>query len=206
VPQPVIRATVTLRGFTHAYPDDVDVMLATPDGQCVILMSDAGDGLSANNISITLDDSAPLTLPDAAQLFTGTFRPGNYDTDSDAFPIPAPKLTPAGNLSALEGTGANGFWSLFVVDDFQLDGGMINNGWVLRLYWENTPVRLTAPRTLPNGTFQMTVSGDPGSTHVIEASTDLQTWSPIGDVTINGSQTDFTDPNPVPARFYRARQ
>ena len=206
VPRPVNRATVTLRGFTHPYPDDVDVMLTSPNGQCVILMSDSGDGRFANNVNITLDDSAAAALPDAAQLFTGTFRPGNYDTDADVFPVPAPKLPPANTLSALAGGEANGFWSLFVVDDFQLDGGAINNGWVLRLYWESSPVRLVAPRTLANGAFQMTVAGDPGSDCVIEASSDLQTWAPIGNVTITGPETNFTDPSPPSPRFYRARQ
>jgi subtilisin-like proprotein convertase family protein len=206
VPRPVNRATVTLRGFTHRYPDDVDVMLASPNGQCVILMSDSGDGRFANNVNITLDDSAAAALPDAAQLFTGTFRPGNYDTDADVFPVPAPKLPPANTLSALAGGEANGFWSLFVVDDFQLDGGAINNGWVLQIYWESSPVRLVAPRTLANGAFQMTVAGDPGSDCVIEASSDLQTWAPIGNVTITGPETNFIDPSPPSPRFYRARQ
>jgi subtilisin-like proprotein convertase family protein len=206
VPQPVKRATVTLRSFSHGYPDDVDVMLVSPDGQCVMLMSDAGDGTMANNVNITLDDTATISLLDAGQLFSGTFRPGNYDTEVDAFPPPAPQLPPVGNLSALAGASANGFWSLFVVDDFRLDGGVINNGWVLRLYWESNPARLTAPRVLPGGGFQMTVTGDPTSTHAIEASSDLVTWTTIATITLSGPQTEFTDPNPAAVRFYRATQ
>jgi subtilisin-like proprotein convertase family protein len=206
VPRPITRATVTLRGFTHAYPDDVDVLLAGPDGQSVILMSDAGDGSLANNINITLDDSAASLLPDSTQLFSGTFRPANYEDELDAFALPAPKLPYADSLSALAGTAANGFWSLFVVDDFQLDGGTLNNGWVLRLYWETTPMRLSEPRMLPNGGCQMTVTGEAQNTYTIEASTDLRTWSPIATITLSGTQADFTDPNPAPVRFYRATQ
>ena len=206
VPNTVNRATVTLRGFTHSYPDDVDIMLATPDGRCVMLMSDAGSGSLANNINITLDDSAAIPLPDEAQLFTGTFRPANYDTEPDPFPAPAPKLPPVATLSALGGADPNGFWSLFVVDDFQLDTGVINNGWVLRLYWQSNPVRITDCRMIAGGAFQMTVAGDPQTTFTIEASSDLTTWTPIGSITLTSPQTDFTDPNPTSARFYRAVQ
>jgi len=204
VPETVKRATVTLRGFTHSYPDDVDIMLATPDGRCVLLMSDAGSGNLANNINITLDDSAAAALPDSTQLFTGTFRPANYDTDSDSFVAPAPKLPPANSLAALAGTDANGFWSLFVMDDFQLDSGAINNGWVLRLYWESNPVRITGARLRPDGGFQMTLIGDPQTAYTIEASSDLRTWSAIGSVTLTGPQSDFVDPNATSPRFYRA--
>jgi len=206
VPQSVKRATVTLRGFTHGYPDDVDIMLASPEGKCVMLMSDAGDGIFANNLNITLDDSAALPLPDTTQLVSGTFRPGNYDTDSDAFPPPAPKVTPANTLASLAGAAPNGFWSLFVVDDFQLDSGAINNGWVLRLYWESSPVVLSAPRLLPGGTFQMTISGDAGTTYAIESSADLRTWKQIGAVTLSGPQATYTDTNPPKTCFYRAVQ
>lgn len=206
VPRLISRATVTLRGFTHAYPDDVDVLLAGPYGQSVILMSDAGDGSFANNINITLDDAAASALPDQTQLFTGAFRPGNYEDETDGFPLPAPKLPYAKTLSTLAGTDANGFWSLFVTDDFQLDAGTLANGWVLRLYWESTPVRLSEPRMLPNGACQMTLTGDPQNTYTIEASTDLQTWTPIATITLTAPQADFTDPTPSPARFYRATQ
>jgi hypothetical protein len=206
VPRPVQRATVTLRGFSHNYPDDVDMMLVAPDGESVMLMSDAGDGSFANNVNITLDDSATVAVPDVAQLFTGSFRPANYEDEPDAFPPPAPKLSPANTLSAFAGTAPNGFWSLFVVDDFQLDSGTINNGWVLRLYWESNPVRLTAPRMLADGSFQMTVIGEAGTTHVIEASSDVRTWSPIATITLSGPEADFIDPNPASARFYRCTQ
>ncbi|HKQ39307.1 MAG TPA: HYR domain-containing protein, partial [Verrucomicrobiae bacterium] len=206
VPDTVKRATVTLRGFTHSYPDDVDVMLATPDGRCVMLMSDVGSGSLANNINITLDDSAAAPLPDSTQLVTGTFRPANYDSDSDNFPAPAPKLTPVNNLTGLAGIDPNGFWSLFVVDDFQLDTGVINNGWVLRLYWESNPARITTTRMLWDGTFQMTLIGDPQTTYMIEASPDMRTWEAIGSVTLTGAQGTFTDPAPNSPRFYRAVQ
>jgi subtilisin-like proprotein convertase family protein len=206
VPQSVQRATVTLRGFTHSYPDDVDVLLMTPAGNCVLLMSDAGSGSLANNINITMDDAAAMPLPDSAQLFTGTFRPANYDSDSDAFPVPAPKVPAATTLGALAGSDANGFWSLFVVDDFQLDSGAINNGWVLRLYWESNPVRIVNAHMLPTGAFKMTLMADPQSTLTIQASSDLQNWSTIGTVTVSDPQTDFVDPNPASPRFYRAVQ
>jgi hypothetical protein len=59
---------------------------------------------------------------------------------------------------------------------------------------------------LPGGGFQMTVTGDPTSTHAIEASSDLVTWTTIATITLSGPQTEFTDPNPAAVRFYRATQ
>lgn len=204
VPGLLTRATVTLRGFTHAYPDDADVLLSGPAGQLVALMCDAGDGAFANNINITLDDLAASAIPDSLQLVTGAFRPGNYGDDLDTFPLPAPKVPYQNTLSSVAGTTANGFWSLFVVDDFQLDSGAINNGWVLRLYWETTPIRLTNPQKLANGAVQMTLTGEPQHTYVIQVSTDMASWTPLATLTLSTKQVDFVDPAPPAVRFYRA--
>src|ERR1051326_3636025 len=40
--QVVGKLTVALRGFSHPFPSDVDVLLVGPTGQSLILMSDVG--------------------------------------------------------------------------------------------------------------------------------------------------------------------
>jgi len=153
----IAAVTVTLTNLTHTFPDDVDLLLVSPSGRKMIIMSDAGGGNpGVTNVTITLDDAAATAIPDSAALTTGSFRPGNYLTVQDPFAAPAPAgpyLTPqTGGSDTLTSafTGAaggnpNGTWSLFVVDDASGDLGSIAGGWSLSI----TP--LVAVCTTPCG-------------------------------------------------------
>jgi subtilisin-like proprotein convertase family protein len=158
--------TVTLTGLTHTFPDDIDILLVSPSGRKMIIMSDAGGLNAVTNVTITLDDAAATAIPDSAALTTGSFRPGNYLTVQDPFAAPAPAgpyLTPqTGGTDTLTSafTGAaggnpNGTWSLYVVDDASGDLGSFAGGWSITLTPLNvqctTPcgqVRLDATSTL----------------------------------------------------------
>src|SRR5437867_3847414 len=75
----VADVNVTLNGFSHGHPDDVDVLLVGPDGTAMALvMSDAGGGTAVSGLAITLDDQAAAALPDERELSSGTFRPTDY--------------------------------------------------------------------------------------------------------------------------------
>ncbi|HET9494593.1 MAG TPA: S8 family serine peptidase, partial [Chloroflexia bacterium] len=115
---------VTLNDMSHTYPDDVDILLVGPGGQSVILMSDAGGSLDINAVDLTFDDEASGTLPDSAQIVSGSYQPTNYGT-ADTFPSPAPAPPYGSSLSVFDGTPANGNWSLYVVDDLGGDSGQI---------------------------------------------------------------------------------
>ena len=133
----VAKLTLTLNGLNHTFPDDLDILLVGPQGQSLIVVSDIG-GSSDASVSITLDDSAAASLPDGGPLVSGTFRPTNAGT-GDSFPTPAPAPpynsgAPAGSAtlsSVFNGTNPNGAWSLYVVDDENLDSGSISGGWSL---------------------------------------------------------------------------
>lgn len=137
------KVVVTLNRFTHDFPDDVDVLLEGPDGQTVMLMSDAGGNLRASGLTLSFDDNVASILPDSGQLTSGTFRPANYaasPTAADTFPAPAPQPIPGGfspytniSLSVFAGANPNGVWRLYVVDDANLQNGAISNGWCLTL-------------------------------------------------------------------------
>jgi subtilisin-like proprotein convertase family protein len=131
------KVTVSLKNFNHTYPDDVDVLLVSPTGQKMIIMSDVGgDNAITNNVTITLDDAAAGLLPNATVITTGTYRPTNIGA-GDVFPASAPDgpyLTPASAgtatlNSAFAGEDPNGVWSLYVVDQFSPDAGNFNGGW-----------------------------------------------------------------------------
>ncbi len=126
----ITKVTLSLFGLSHTFPDDIDILLVGPGGQNAIVMSDVGTTLDVVSINLTLDDDAASALPDAAQLVSGTFRPTNIGA-GDTFPAPAPAPLGGSALSVFTGTGANGTWSLYVVDDLGGDIGSLAGGWAL---------------------------------------------------------------------------
>ena len=134
----ISKIAVTVLGLSHSWPDDLDVLLVGPEGQQVLLLSDAGGPLDVANLNLTFDSSAAAQLPDEGPLTTGTWRPTNFETDGP-LPAPAPAGTTGESLSAaFSGTLPNGNWALFVADDYgSEDGGMILQGWNLQLTTTN---------------------------------------------------------------------
>jgi len=128
----VSKVAVTLSNVNHAFPDDVDVLLAGPSGQKLVLMSDAGGGHPCMNLVLTFDDAAVASLSDSAQLSAGTNKPTDYEP-GDVFPAPAPPGSAGATLSVFNGTTPNGDWSLYVSDDSMGDAGIIADGWSLNL-------------------------------------------------------------------------
>ncbi|MEO6033813.1 MAG: Calx-beta domain-containing protein, partial [Verrucomicrobiota bacterium] len=128
----VSKVSVTLSKLNHSFADDIDVLLVSPTGEKIILMSDAGGGNSIDNATITFDDEAGVALPDSGLISTGTFRPSNYSSQpSDFFPPPAPVGPYSSGLAALNGVNPNGAWFLYVVDDAFFNSGNISGGWSL---------------------------------------------------------------------------
>jgi hypothetical protein len=154
----ITNITVTLNGFTHPFPSDVSIILAGPQGQMAMLMSDVGgavEGFPVTNLTLVLDDSSGYPLPVNDSLFSGTFHPtsGSFPLFFD-FPPPAP----AGNsnapaaLSVFDGTDPNGNWNLFVVDDFtEVTNGYISGGWSMA-------VSVGVPLQITNSTNNVVLS------------------------------------------------
>ena len=154
-PQETISTvTVTLYDLEHSFPDDIDILLVGPEGQTLVLFSDAcGDVWNADApLTITLDDNAPERLPDDDPIeLGGAYLPTNYevgpDDDADVFPsvdrngLPAPHPEPsfATRLAVFRGTRPNGQWHLYVVDDDVDDDGTIAGGWSLWISTETKP-------------------------------------------------------------------
>jgi len=123
----------------------VDVLLVSPTGRKVVLMSDAGGGHAITNLTLNFND-AGAALPDANTIVSGTNAPTNHEL-GDFFPSPAPAGTPGATLATLNGDSPNGGWSLYVVDDSTGDGGSIAGGWSLTLTTVN-PVNPVADLSL----------------------------------------------------------
>jgi len=129
----VCSVKVGLYGLSHAFPDDIDILLGGPAAGNSILMSDVGGGNAAVNLDLELDDAAGASLPDAGPLVSGFFRPTNVDpgTGTESWPAPAPAPLGGSALAVFDGTDPNGTWSLYVVDDEAGDFGSIAGGWCL---------------------------------------------------------------------------
>ncbi len=123
---------VLLYGMSHTYPDDVDILLVGPQGQNVIIMSDAGGSNDLVNVNLIFDDAAASMLPDSIQITSGTYKPTNHGT-GDTFPASAPTPPTATQLAVFNGTNPNSVWQIFVVDDNSGDEGNISGGWCLIL-------------------------------------------------------------------------
>jgi subtilisin-like proprotein convertase family protein len=108
--------SVTLNGITHTSSEDVDIILQSPSGQNVILMSDVGSTTNISGATYTLADSGP-SMSTTVTNPSGTYKPTNNGSP-DNFPAPGPGsvIQTAPALSFFTGS-MNGVWKLFVVDD-----------------------------------------------------------------------------------------
>ncbi|NDE18469.1 hypothetical protein EBZ80_26540, partial [bacterium] len=116
----VTNVRVSLNGFSHTYPDDVDVVLVSPGGQVVALMSDAGGSSDAVGVNLVFDDNATSILGDESAISSGTFKPTDYGS-TEALPPGASGSTSLSLASLISG-GVNGDWKLYVSDDTGTDG------------------------------------------------------------------------------------
>jgi subtilisin-like proprotein convertase family protein len=140
----VTDVNVTLTGFSHTSPGDVNVLLVGPGGQSTLLMAGNGFAFSVSGADLTFDDAAAQSLGDG-QIVSGTYKPSTGTVwtsvcSEPPFPSPAPG-GPYGSpsLSVFNGTDPNGTWSLYVVDDFPADVGSISGGWSLDITAGETP-------------------------------------------------------------------
>ncbi len=123
-------ATVTFNRLAHSFPHDIDVVLVSPAGTNVMLMSHAGGGHAITNVNVTFADSATGMLPANDSITSGTYQPSSYPP-SVALPSTAPSAAYQYTLSALNLSNPNGTWSLYVFDDAVGDAGIIAGGWSL---------------------------------------------------------------------------
>jgi subtilisin-like proprotein convertase family protein len=113
----ITDVNVTVAKLSHQRAEDLDVVLAGPQGQKVLLTSDACTGGVAG-VSWTFDDEAAAVLDDfgTRECATGRYRPADY-YERESLPAPAPAGPYSTSLSVFDGTDPNGNWQLYVVDD-----------------------------------------------------------------------------------------
>lgn len=176
----IVSVSVTLSNINHAYPDDIDILLVSPAGDAVILMSDACGGTDLIDKTITFTDEAALPIPESTLPGLSFYRTFNYEM-ADSFVPPAPLGPYASVLSAFNGKNAAGIWQLYVMDDFIDDGGEISDGWALHITTlqpvDDVPVLRLLGGAMGNtnnvvDTIRFEVRGSPGHSYAIETSPD----------------------------------
>ncbi len=191
----VSGASVILVGFSHVFPDDVDILLVAPDGRSVMLMSDAGGGNPVSNLRLAFSDSGSGPVPDQTTLTSQLYKPANYNTDPleiGEMPSPAPVAPPGGystTLGSLAGVNPNGPWKLYVRDDQFPDGGTISGGWILQIQ--------TAP-TISQIQTQTTQEDTPLPVRFTVSDQDTPVTGLTITTSVQGSGTGFNDPGLIP--------
>lgn len=172
---------VQLTGLSHTWPDDIDILLVGPQGQNIMIMSDAGGSADLNAVNLTFDDAAAGLLPDSTQIVAGSYRPTNYEP-GDNLPAPAPATSGATTLATFNGTDPNGTWALYVADDTGSDLGSLN-GWCLQIVTGGPTPTPTATAT---ATATPTSTATPTATATSELPTATPTTEPPTDVQLSG--------------------
>lgn len=150
------KVAVTLDTLTHPHAEDLDLLLVSPSGTKVTLMSDAGAANSIDGATITFVDSAPQ-LSAKEKITSGSYRPLNHsalnDTVSDSYPAPGPGTVTDKFpfLGALNGESPNGMWMLYVVDDHTGDDTLSLAGWSLHLITYDSNSDMSLEVTMPTG-------------------------------------------------------
>lgn len=144
----VSKVTVTLLELESGSPDDIDALLVGPEGQQVLLMSDAcGTAQNLANDYWTFDDDAATSLSNGGPCASN--QVASYKPTNHAGGAPEPDLFPAGGgiappygeaLAVFEGGDPNGPWDLYVNDDSESVVGFGFPGWLLTLEVEAPPL------------------------------------------------------------------
>jgi subtilisin-like proprotein convertase family protein len=195
---------LTLFQFAHSFPEDVDILLEAPTGDKIILLSDAGGHTAVRELNLTFDTSA-TAIVGTNTLQYGSYLPGNYGSEPDPFPAPAPFPPYHSDLAALLDKPANGEWKLFVVDDESSDAGTILGGWSLEIDTEELAMHLNRDE---NSTLRLNISGNVGTRVAVESSTDLLTWTELQRIFVGpwGSTSFEIAPTEPHRKFLRARK
>ena len=115
---------VAVGGVYHSFPDDLDLLLVGPQGQTVVLMSDACGGTDVNNIVWGWDDES-AAMADSGPCTNGnSFRPTDVADGADTWAT-APAGPYGSDLSVFDFTNPNGSWRVFAVDDAAGDEGFM---------------------------------------------------------------------------------
>lgn len=126
---------IILYNLYHDRPEDLDVLLVSPAGTNIMLLSDAIGTNAVANITVvfTIWGVLPPEGPSGSVSSGGTvyYRPSNYG-EQENLPSPAPPMPYSTNLTDLIGLNPNSQWKLYIHDDKAGRGGYLLKSWRLK--------------------------------------------------------------------------
>ena len=166
----IADVNVTLHKFSQASPKAVDVLLVSPEGRSVVLMSDLPGGTSGSpacgavsNLELAFNDAAPGPIPSGTPLTSGTYQPLDNDTatcgtpqTADNYPNPADDPPNGTKLADFNGSNPLGDWQLFVNDSQDGAPGSISS-WSLDIKTSNNFSFGKLKKNKKKGTAKLTV-------------------------------------------------
>ena len=149
-PGTITEFTVQLNGFTHAFPQDLAVIIVGPNTGQKTLLFNGPSSSNTSGVNLTFNDNATEQLPIAGPIVSGTYQPGlnRFPASPIVFSAPAPAGpysttfgstgTPLGNAPFIGATNPNGDYSLYVEDFADGDGGSIDS-WSISITYTPVP-------------------------------------------------------------------
>jgi hypothetical protein len=137
----LMRVEVTLYNLRHAYPADLDILLVSPSGAKIMLMSDAGSSFGVTNATLVFHPAwkGYSYLPETSAIpdnMITDYTPRNYSEQEAQLPSgPAGPYT--GDLDHLPYTdpSPNGIWDLYLYDDKAGQTGVMQGSWGLEFFY-----------------------------------------------------------------------
>lgn len=121
LPRPIADVDVVLKDLSHRFPDDLDILLVSPTGSAVVLMSEVCASVSLLRSNFRFDDAAPTMLPDGfniaeCQAASASVKPTDAESIETAI-AGAPNGPYSPTLGVFNGQNASGTWRLYLLDD-----------------------------------------------------------------------------------------
>jgi hypothetical protein len=192
-PTSLISGLSVILGFQHTRPDDLRIVLESPQGTAVVLMAGAGGGTAVSaGTRIVFSDAAAAPIGNAGPIVHMTsYKPGGQYGGAALIP-PGPPTPYETALGALQDEPIAGTWRLWVSDGFPFQTGQIEYAELrIRPQVHATNVNIVSPAgvgTIPS--TQPFVRIEVATSHVLETSSAAYR-------TTNGPGLTFYDAGPM---------
>lgn len=204
---PVGSVAITMAGQVY-------VGLAVTANNNTLLNSSALD-----NVSLVAGSNAPPTVALTAPANGATFTAGTNITltatasDTDGTVAKVEFFRDVAKLGEDTSSSYSLVWSNVMAGTYQLTARATDNVGATNTSAAVTvqvapPLQLLSAEPATNGMFRLWIEGLDGVSYVVEATTNLTTWTPVATNTPNTNLWLFVDPGAsnFPWRFYRARE
>ncbi len=138
-PTNLVSAAITLDSLSHDHPEELNILLVSPAGTNILLLSDAGGYNRLTNATLvfhpaSLGYNPPPYQADIPTGETSHYGPCNYGAVTQMTNAPAGPYST--NLENLTGTNPNGIWKLYIYDRRTGGIGVLHNSWRLQFFYQ----------------------------------------------------------------------